>query len=81
MLMRGVVCEHVCERLSRRVYACACVGAGLWVLASKQILSFSQKRERKVCYNLPLWLLLAHNSCGLSLSVVSSAGWNIEATC
>lgn len=88
MVMRGVVCEHVCVCLSGRVYICMreCVRVeglapeetGCWPVSRSCHLV--KRAKVKVCNELSLWLMTAHNSCGLSLTVVSSARWNIKTT-
>lgn len=83
--MRGVVCEHARVCLSGRVYALReCVrvrglaseGTGCWPTSGSCHLV--KRVKVKVCNKLSLWLMMAHNSCGLSLNVVSSAGWKLQ---
>lgn len=58
------------------VRMCGGTGCGL----DYTVLPFSQRAAVRACNKSSLWLIMAHNKCGLSLSVVSSARWNIRAT-
>lgn len=85
--MAGVVCEHACVcvngrvkcmRECVRVWGLATEGTGCW--PASRSCHLVKRAAVKVCNKSSLWLMMAHNSCGLSLSVVSSARWNIKAT-
>lgn len=70
--------EGICMRECVRLWGLASEGTGCWPASGSCHLVIRAKV--KVCNRLSLWLMIAHNSCGLSPTVVSSARWNIKAT-